>query len=81
LHEFQQPADHHESLDFFLSNHGIMEPMTASLGASAENCLAACRSLDAHIRAMAVFSREEELSGILGRTARRLSGARQRGDF
>jgi hypothetical protein len=67
LDEFQQPADHHQFLEFFLRKHGVMETEGAKLGEHAERYLAACRALDPHTRAMTIFSREEELSGIFGR--------------
>ncbi|MGK4581606.1 DUF3050 domain-containing protein [Kitasatospora sp. HPMI-4] len=67
LDDFQDAKDHHEFLAHFLRKHGVMEEMEAELGEYAEKYLAACRALDPHTRAMTVFSREEELSGIFAR--------------
>jgi hypothetical protein len=67
LHDFQEARDHHEFLAHFLKKHGVMEPMEAELGELAADYLAKCRALDPKIRAMTVFSREEELSGIFAR--------------
>lgn len=67
LGEFQEPADHHAFLGHFLRKHGVMERMDAELGQDARAYLASCRSLDEQARAMTVFSREEELSGIFAR--------------
>jgi hypothetical protein len=67
LHEFTRAADHHEFLGHFLRKHGVMEAMEARHGHLAEAYLAQCRSLSDEERAMTVFSREDELSGIFAR--------------
>lgn len=67
LHEFQEPADHHRLLEHFLRKHEVIDQMEPDLGDAARGYLAACRSLDPETRAMTVFSREEELSGIFAR--------------
>ena len=64
LEDFVEAGDHHEFLGHFLRKHGLMEKMESSFGALAQDYLAACRRLPEDIRAMTVFSREDELSGI-----------------
>ena len=67
LDDFQEPADHHAFLEHFLRKHDVMDEMQAEMGQYAEHYLAECRKLDDYTRAMTVFSREEELSGIFAR--------------
>lgn len=64
LEDFVQAGDHHEFLGHFLRKDGLMERMEARYGELAERYLAECRSLSEADRAMTVFSREDELSGI-----------------
>ncbi len=67
LDDFRIAGDHHEFLGHFLRKHGLMETMTRKLGDQAEAYLAKCRALSESERAMTVFSREDELSGIFAR--------------
>ncbi|MDR3440146.1 hypothetical protein [Telmatospirillum sp.] len=67
LDDYRDAGDHHEFLAHFLEKHDLTEPMRQRLGRHADAYLAACRSLDENVRAMTVFSREEELSGIFAR--------------
>lgn len=67
LEDFVEAGDHHEFLGHFLRKHGVMGEMEQRYGDLAQRYLAACRSLPDHIRAMTVFSREDELSGIFAR--------------
>jgi hypothetical protein len=67
LNDFQRRSDHHEFLGHFLRKHDVLASAEQRLGVDAEKYLAACRALDPHTRAMTVFSREEELSGIFAR--------------
>lgn len=64
LDDFTAAGDHHEFLRHFLLKHGIIEMLEPRLGPHAAVYLDACRALRPEIRAMTVFSREEELSGI-----------------
>ncbi len=67
LDDFRAAGDHHEFLAHFLAKHDVTEQMERQLGEHAAAYLAACRSLSDDVRAMTVFSREEELSGIFAR--------------
>jgi hypothetical protein len=67
LDDFQDAGDHHEFLAHFLNKHDLIRPMRERFGAQADAYLAECRALDENVRAMTVFSREEELSGIFAR--------------
>ncbi|OIQ94966.1 hypothetical protein GALL_230690 [mine drainage metagenome] len=64
LDDFTEAGDHHEFLGHFLRKHGLMDRMEARYGERAERYLAECRRLSEEDRAMTVFSREDELSGI-----------------
>jgi hypothetical protein len=59
---YARAGDHADFLAHFLHAHDI--PGDAVLHRHAEDYLLACRALNAPVRAMSVFSREEELSGI-----------------
>ncbi len=67
LDDFRVAGDHHEFLAHFLKKHNVTEKMERELGEHAARYLAACRELSDEVRAMTVFSREEELSGIFAR--------------
>lgn len=67
LEDFRSPGDHHEFLAHFLAKHDVTAKMERELGEHAARYMAVCRSLSDEVRAMTVFSREEELSGIFAR--------------
>lgn len=67
LDDFVIAGDHHEFLHHFLVKHDVLRPLEQRLGTHAAAYLKACRSLSPENRAMTVFSREEELSGIFAR--------------
>lgn len=60
--DYHQAGDHAHFLEHFLARHGIGGDDL--LHRHAREYLLACRGLSAPVRAMSVFSREEELSGI-----------------
>jgi len=60
--DYRQAGDHADFLAYFLANNRISGD--ALLHRHAQEYLHACRALSAPVRAMSVFSREEELSGI-----------------
>ncbi|SEL61271.1 Protein of unknown function [Roseateles sp. YR242] len=60
--DFTQAGDHADFLSFFLQRHGVRGDTLLLQHAS--TYLSACRQLSPEVRAMSVFSREEELSGI-----------------
>ena len=59
---YTRAGDHADFLGHFLAHNGI--DGDALLERHASEYLQACRALSAPVRAMSVFSREEELSGI-----------------
>lgn len=67
LDDFVQAGDHHEFLAHFLRKHGLLEKMQARFSKDVDAYMSACRSLSDEDRAMTVFSREDELSGIFAR--------------
>lgn len=60
--DYTQPGDHADFLAFFLQRHGVRGDTLLLQHAS--TYLSACRQLSAEVRAMSVFSREAELSGV-----------------
>lgn len=67
LEDFLQAGDHYEFLEHFLKKYGVVERIDQSLVEHGERYLQACRKLSGYDRAMTVFSRELELSGIFER--------------
>jgi Protein of unknown function (DUF3050) len=65
--DYSRAGDHFEFLAHFLDKQGGRGEFDAELGDVAAEYLAACQALPPHIRAMSVFSREEELSRIFER--------------
>jgi hypothetical protein len=62
---YKAPGDHAEFLQHFLEKYGLSnDPDLMNHG---EEYLKACRQLPDEVRAMTIFSREEELSGIFER--------------
>lgn len=60
--DYTLAGDHADFLSFYLQRHGIHGDALLLQHASAY--VTACRQLSPEVRAMSVFSREEELSGI-----------------
>lgn len=67
LEDYRHAGDHHEFLAHFLKKHGVMDEMDKTLVHRGNEYLNACQQLPATDRAMTVFSRELELSGIFER--------------
>ena len=67
LDDYHQAGDHHEFLEHFLKKHDVINQMDETLVQQGVEYLNACRNLSSADRAMTVFSRELELSGIYAR--------------
>lgn len=67
LDDFTQAADHYEFLEHFLRKHNVLDEMNTRFKEEVTTYLEACRALSDEDRAMTVFSREDELSGIFSR--------------
>ncbi len=63
--DYVRRGDHADFLEYFIRKEGI-EP-EEEVRAACERYLQACRALPPEVRAMTIFSREEELPGIFGR--------------
>jgi hypothetical protein len=63
--DYTQAGDHADYLEHFIRKSGI-EP-NKDVRAHGETYLEACRKQDSYVRAMTIFSREEELPGIFQR--------------
>lgn len=63
--DYTEPGDHAAYLEHFLATYNITP--SPYLQAAGDAYLAATRQLSDEVRAMSIFSREEELHGIFGR--------------
>lgn len=64
--DYNQAGDHADFLEFFLKKHNLLE-VTPEIKTATEEYVNVCQSLDPKVRAMTIFSREEELSEIFER--------------
>jgi hypothetical protein len=60
--EYKQEGDHADFLNYFIQKYSLMND--DEVQACANSYLQACARLDPELRAMSIFSREEQLSGI-----------------
>lgn len=65
LDDYKKKGDHADFLEHFIRKNGL--DSDTNLVEHAEAYLKACEALDPQTRAMTIFSREEELSGIFKR--------------